>query len=185
MLIALLEWVGTVVGRQPGSAEASCRITSLSTGNLSRAPSAARYYTTYLLSAPLYHPPVNPSAIGGLGVLRVLTYKAPVPSSPPSRVNLQDIKPPPSAPPRPQSSPMSFRAATTRIASRRSAFAAPNHQHLFALRQFHTTSPNMVVHNIATKAAFDEALKTHSVVIVDAFATWCGPCKAIAPLVAK
>ncbi|KAF2964906.1 hypothetical protein GQX73_g8659 [Xylaria multiplex] len=43
----------------------------------------------------------------------------------------------------------------------------------------------MTVHNIASKAAFDEAVKTHSVVIVDAFATWCGPCKAIAPIIAK
>ncbi|KAJ8115553.1 hypothetical protein ONZ43_g4644 [Nemania bipapillata] len=43
----------------------------------------------------------------------------------------------------------------------------------------------MTVHTIETKAAFDEAVKNHSVVIVDAFATWCGPCKAIAPIVAK
>ncbi|KAJ8130225.1 hypothetical protein O1611_g3403 [Lasiodiplodia mahajangana] len=43
----------------------------------------------------------------------------------------------------------------------------------------------MVVHNIETKAAFEEAVKTNQVVIVDAFATWCGPCKAIAPIVAK
>ncbi|RYC60200.1 hypothetical protein CHU98_g5997 [Xylaria longipes] len=43
----------------------------------------------------------------------------------------------------------------------------------------------MTVHNIETKAAFDEAVKKYPVVIVDAFATWCGPCKAIAPIVAK
>ncbi|TGJ85389.1 hypothetical protein E0Z10_g3364 [Xylaria hypoxylon] len=43
----------------------------------------------------------------------------------------------------------------------------------------------MTVHNIATKAAFDEAVKKYPVVIVDAFATWCGPCKAIAPIISN
>ncbi|GKT61519.1 thioredoxin [Colletotrichum tofieldiae] len=40
----------------------------------------------------------------------------------------------------------------------------------------------MVVHNVHNKAEFDAALKAHTFVIVDAFATWCGPCKAIAPV---
>ncbi|OLN98073.1 Thioredoxin-1 [Colletotrichum chlorophyti] len=43
----------------------------------------------------------------------------------------------------------------------------------------------MVVHNIHNKAEFDAALKEHKVVLLDAFATWCGPCKAIAPILAK
>ncbi|GAP92295.1 putative thioredoxin [Rosellinia necatrix] len=42
----------------------------------------------------------------------------------------------------------------------------------------------MTVHKIESKAAFDEAVKANKFVIVDAFATWCGPCKAIAPIVA-
>ncbi|KAI0103688.1 thioredoxin-like protein [Nemania sp. FL0031] len=81
---------------------------------------------------------------------------------------------------------MSFRAAT-HFALRRPALPAFNQYRSCrsSLRQFHTTLPKMTVHNIATKAAFEEAVKTHKVVIVDAFATWCGPCKAIAPLVAK
>ncbi|KAI1488377.1 thioredoxin domain-containing protein [Biscogniauxia mediterranea] len=43
----------------------------------------------------------------------------------------------------------------------------------------------MTVHNITTKAEFEEAVKNNKVVLLDCFATWCGPCKAIAPLLAK
>ncbi|CZT42316.1 related to thioredoxin [Rhynchosporium secalis] len=43
----------------------------------------------------------------------------------------------------------------------------------------------MGVHNVANKAQFTAALKDHEIVIVDCFATWCGPCKVIAPQVVK
>jgi len=43
----------------------------------------------------------------------------------------------------------------------------------------------MGVHNVANKAEFDSAIKDNKVVVLDAFATWCGPCKVIAPQVVK
>ncbi|KAF5240820.1 hypothetical protein FAUST_4157 [Fusarium austroamericanum] len=40
----------------------------------------------------------------------------------------------------------------------------------------------MSIVQIDTKAQFDELLKSHKVVIIDASAQWCGPCKAISPI---
>ncbi|KAI0482020.1 thioredoxin-like protein [Xylariaceae sp. FL0804] len=71
-----------------------------------------------------------------------------------------------------------FRATVPSSLTRRLLLRAPQ-------RQFHTTRPNMTVHNLSTKAAFDEAVKSNKVVMLDCFATWCGPCKAIAPILAK
>ncbi|KAF7947822.1 hypothetical protein EAE96_008900 [Botrytis aclada] len=52
-------------------------------------------------------------------------------------------------------------------------------------RAFHQTIANMGVHNIATATEFKSALNDNQIVVLDAFATWCGPCKAIAPRVVK
>ncbi|KAF7922723.1 uncharacterized protein EAE98_006781 [Botrytis deweyae] len=52
-------------------------------------------------------------------------------------------------------------------------------------RAFHQSIANMGVHNIANATEFKSALTDNQVVVLDAFATWCGPCKAIAPRVAK
>lgn len=38
---------------------------------------------------------------------------------------------------------------------------------------------------VSSKSEFDAALKHDGLVVVDFFATWCGPCKMIAPLLDK
>jgi len=42
------------------------------------------------------------------------------------------------------------------------------------------------VHNLKNKAEFDSAMETKdTLMVLDCFATWCGPCKVIAPQVVK
>ncbi|KAL8939282.1 MAG: hypothetical protein Q9211_002807 [Gyalolechia sp. 1 TL-2023] len=41
------------------------------------------------------------------------------------------------------------------------------------------------VHNLSSKSDFTTALADPSLMIIDCMATWCGPCKAVAPEIVK
>ncbi|KAK4695915.1 thioredoxin 1, partial [Lecanoromycetidae sp. Uapishka_2] len=43
----------------------------------------------------------------------------------------------------------------------------------------------MGVHNIDSMAAYKEAISASGVAVIDCFATWCGPCKVIAPKIVE
>ncbi|KAF4451983.1 thioredoxin 1 [Fusarium austroafricanum] len=56
----------------------------------------------------------------------------------------------------------------------------------FASRPFHSTAVRFAVQDIKTTKEFQDLVSTtDKAVLVDCFATWCGPCKAISPILNK
>merc|ERR1712113_808977 len=75
----------------------------------------------------------------------------------------------------------SFTRTATPVSRSAQAFSKAPARHFSA-----TMADKEGVHNLTSKADFDTAMATKdTLMVLDRFATWCGPCKVIAPQVVK
>merc|ERR1711981_927450 len=71
-----------------------------------------------------------------------------------------------------------LRTSTSSITSTRTIANKSIYANLYKnTRGFKSTTSKMGVHNLSSKADFAAALKDNKIVVLDCFATWCGPCK--------
>ncbi|QEU59248.1 Trx3 [Kluyveromyces lactis] len=77
---------------------------------------------------------------------------------------------------------MISRTALRTATASRAAFVRPL---AFSQVRFQSTTDGSTIKHLTNLHEFEAAMKADNLSLVDFFATWCGPCKAVAPHVQK